>query len=203
MYCGFENFQHSFMYDHSEVTHVSPANVTDGGVAVASTWVAALVHTNCERQVARQLEPLVDECYVPVQEEIRFWSDRKKKIQRIVIPNIVFVRCLPTLFVELKRLSYVRGLLVNPGEKTPAIISDGEIEKLRFMLGQSDVPVELDGHMRKTFLVGDKFRVVRGLFRGLEGDIYSVHDSEFYVGVLLHGIGFACVHINKSDIERI
>ena len=203
MYSGFENFQHSFMYDHSEVTHISPANVTDGGVAVTSTWVAALVHTNCERQVARQLEPLVDECYVPVQEEIRFWSDRKKKIQRIVIPNIVFVRCLPTLFVELKRFSYVRGLLGNPGEKTPALIPDSQIEKLRFMLGQTDIPVELEGDMRKAVLEGGKFRVVRGPFKGLEGEVLHMRDGDLHVGVRLHGLGFAHVHINKSDIERI
>ena len=191
------------MHDQPEMTHISPVNGTDDGVAVASVWVAALVHTNCERQVARKLEPLVDECYVPVQEEIRLWSDRKKKIQRTVIPNIVFVRCQPSLFVELKRLSFVRGLLVNPGEKTPALIPDGQIEKLRFMLGQSEVPVELEGDERRAILEGGRFRVVRGPFKGLEGEVLRMRDGDLHVGVRLHGLGFAHVHINKSDIERI
>lgn len=192
------------MYGHSELKRISPVNVTDGGVAVTGTWVAALVHTNCERQVARKLEALVYECYVPVQEEIKLWSDRKKKIQRIVIPNIVFVKCPPTSFAELKRLSYIRGLLINPGEKTPALIPDSQIENLRFMLGQSDVPVELEGNARKTALsLGGKFRVVRGPFRGVEGEVLSMSNGDLHIGVLLHGLGYAHVKISMSDIEKI
>jgi len=191
------------MQGQSGMRQISPANGTDGGVAVAASWVAALVHTNCERQVADKLKLMFDECYVPVQEEVHLWSDRRKKIQRTVIPNIVFVRCLPTLFAELKRFSYVRGLLGNPGEKTPALIPDGQIEKLRFMLGQSEVPVELEGDERRAILEGGRFRVVRGPFKGLEGEVLRMRDGDLHVGVRLHGLGFAHVHINKSDIERI
>jgi len=182
---------------------VSPANGTDEGVAVQDAWVAILVRTNCERQVAKKLEPVCQECYVPVQEEIHLWSDRKKKVQRIVIPNIVFVRCQQTLFRELKCFSFVRGLLANPGEKEPAIIPNAQIEKLRFMLGQADVPVELENDVRKVHILGGKFRVVRGPFRGLEGTICHLRDEDLHVGVLLNGLGFAHVRINKDDIERI
>jgi hypothetical protein len=126
------------------------ANGTDGGGAVENAWVAALVQTNCERQVARKLEPLSFECYVPVQEEIHLWSDRKKKVQRLVIPNIVFVKTPQPRFDELKRLSFVRGLLSHPGEKEPAKIPEVQMEKLRFMLGQTDIPVELEKQRAPT-----------------------------------------------------
>lgn len=179
------------------------ANGTDGGGAVENAWVAALVQTNCERQVARKLEPLSFECYVPVQEEIHLWSDRKKKVQRLIIPNIVFVKTPQPRFDELKRLSFVRGLLSHPGEKEPAKIPEVQMEKLRFMLGQTDVPVELENNVRQLKVGEGKYRVMRGPFRGLEGTIYYMRDGDVRVGVLLQGLGFANVRINKSDIERI
>lgn len=106
-------------------------------------------------------------------------------------------------FDELKRLSFVRGLLSHPGEKEPAKIPEVQMEKLRFMLGQTDVPVELENNVRQLKVGEGKYRVMRGPFRGLEGTIYYMRDGDVRVGVLLQGLGFANVRINKSDIERI
>ena len=140
--------------------------------------------------------------YVPVQEEIHCWSDRMKKVQRLVIPSIVFVKSEETRFNELRRQSLVRGLLSNPGQGRPALIPDVEIERLRFMLGQSDVPVELEGNVRQME-IGSKVIVMRGVFRGLEGTVSYMRDGTMHVGVLLQGLGYAHVEINKKDIQEI
>ena len=57
----------------------------------AKYWVAALVKINTEKKVGERLSKLGYHSYVPTQTEIHQWSDRKKKIERIVIPMIVFV----------------------------------------------------------------------------------------------------------------
>ncbi len=191
------------MYSKSVgISNGAAVNVTDEGEAVHGVWVAIMVHTNCERRVADRLEHLSFECYIPVQEEIHCWSDRMKKVQRMVIPSIVFVRCQESRFVELRRQSLVRGLLTNPGEGKPAKIPDAEIERLRFMLGQSDVPVELDGNVRQLE-IGSRVIVMRGVFRGLEGTVCYMRDGTLHVGVLLQGLGYAHVEIDKKDIREI
>ena len=184
------------------VNNGAPVNGTDDGEAVHGAWVAVMVHTNCERRVADRLEHLSFECYVPVQEEIHCWSDRMKKVQRLVIPSIVFVKSEEARFNELRRQSLVRGLLSNPGQGRPALIPDVEIERLRFMLGQSDVPVELEGNLHQME-IGSKVVVMRGVFRGLEGTVSYMRDGTMHVGVLLQGLGYAHVEINKKDIQEI
>ena len=82
-------------------------------------------------------------------------------------------------------------------------MDDQSMEKLRFMLGHADVPVELENDVRNVHILGGKFRVVRGPFRGLEGTICHLRDEDLHVGVLLNGLGFAHVRINKDDIEKI
>ncbi len=180
----------------------SPASVTDDRVARSDSWVAILVQTNCERRVAEKLGSLLMESYVASQEELHRWSDRFKKVQRIVIPNIVFVRCPKDRFQELKRYTFVRGIMSNPGSKEPALIPDKEIESLKFMLGQSEFPVFLENNIRNLKL-GSKIRVLRGLFVGLEGIVYHYNDGDLHVGIQLECLGFAHVHISKSDIQEI
>ena len=67
-------------------------NGTNDCEACPKRWVAALVHTNWEKKVATKLEKLGIENYVAIQTEEHQWNDRKKKIKRIVIPMVVFVR---------------------------------------------------------------------------------------------------------------
>ena len=58
---------------------------TNDREACPKRWVAALVQMNCERKVAAKLDKMGIANYVPVQQEKHQWSDRKKKIDRIVI----------------------------------------------------------------------------------------------------------------------
>ncbi len=190
------------MKDLLELEKLAPANVTDGREARPNLWVAILVQTNCERRVSEKLNSRNFESYVATQEELHRWSDRIKKIQRLVIPNIVFVRAEKSRFEELKRFSFVRGLLSNPGEKEPAIIPDKQIDMLQFMLGQTDVPVLVDNNVRQLNL-GGRIRVIRGTFRGFEGTICRLREGDLHVGILLNGLGFAHVQINKNDIQEI
>ena len=66
-------------------------NGTDDREARSKRWVAALVQVRSEKAVGKKLESLGIENWVPTQMEIHQWSDRKKKIERVVIPMIVFI----------------------------------------------------------------------------------------------------------------
>lgn len=70
---------------------VTAVNGTDDCKAHSKRWIAVLVQVRSEKAVGKQLTKLGIGNYVPTQTEIHQWSDRKKKVERIVIPSIVFI----------------------------------------------------------------------------------------------------------------
>jgi transcription antitermination factor NusG len=180
----------------------SPVNGTDDREARSFRWYAARTQMNCERKAEREFRGIAKETYLPTQEEIHQWSDRKKKVERIVIPMILFVKMDDKSASHLHRTPYFYGFIGHDRHNTaPAPIPDKDIETLRFMLRHSDTPVSIAPLPIK---LGDKVRVVRGNLKGLEGGVLSCSgvDSYLYVRLDLLGCG-AKVKIQSSDIVKI
>ena len=55
-------------------------------------WLVAYVQSCLEKKTAQRLAAMGIECYLPVQSEIRQWSDRRKRVDRLVIPMMIFVQ---------------------------------------------------------------------------------------------------------------
>ena len=68
------------------------------------------------------------------------------------------------------------------------------------MLRHSDRPVEMKEHVFKT---GDRVRIVRGPLKDLEGELCRIDDEKPMVAIQIECLGYACVNIDKSDIENI
>lgn len=176
---------------------VSAVNVTDDREAYPKRWVAALVQVHSERSVSKRLQDMGIECWVPTQSEVHQWSDRKKKVERVVIPMIVFVHVQESDIKPLAYHSFIHKLLTAPGQRTPAIIPDAQIESLRFMLGQSEAAVEIRDRVLRT---GDHVRIVRGPLKGLEGELCKVEHDKPMVAVQVDYLGYACINIDKADV---
>ena len=179
---------------------VTPVNGTDDREAYPKHWVAALVQVRSEKAVGKKLQGLNIENYVPTQWEIHQWSDRKKKVERVVIPLIVFVHADKATIKRLILHPFIHKLVSYPGQNAPAIIPDDQLEKFRFMLRHSDRPVEMKEHVFKT---GDRVRIVRGPLKDLEGELCRIDDEKPMVAIQIECLGYACVNIDKSDIENI
>jgi len=54
-------------------------------------WYAFYVRMHHEKKTAEKLEMLHVEHFLPIQEVVRQWSDRKKKIKQVVIPMLIFI----------------------------------------------------------------------------------------------------------------
>ena len=183
-----------------DANSTSPAHGTDDREAHPKHWVAALVQVRSEKAVGKKLQGLNIENYVPTQWEIHQWSDRKKKVERVVIPLIVFVHADKATIKRLILHPFIHKLVSYPGQNAPAIIPDDQLEKLRFMLHHSDRPVEMKEHVFKT---GDRVRIVRGPLKDLEGELCRVESGKPMVAIQIECLGYACVNIDKSDIENI
>ena len=180
--------------------HVSTVDVTDDREAHPKHWVAALVQVRSEKSVGQKLQSLGIENYVPTQSEVHQWSDRKKKVERVVIPMIVFIRAEEKRMKELVYYPFIHKLLTAPGQRTPAIIPDKQIEYLKFMLKHAESQIEMHDHIFQT---GEKVRIVRGPLKDLEGELCRVNADKPMVAVQIACLGYACVSIDKSDIEVI
>lgn len=68
--------------NHTDITpHIIPRR----------QWLVAYVQSCLEKKTAERLKAMGVEYYLPIQSEIRQWSDRRKKVDRLVIPMMIFV----------------------------------------------------------------------------------------------------------------
>jgi transcription antitermination factor NusG len=179
----------------------SPVNGTDDREARSFCWYAARTQMNCERKAEKEFKGIAIETYLPTQEEIHIWSDRKKKIQRVVIPMILFVKMDSKDTNNVHRTPYFYGFIGNNRHDTkPAPIPDKDIETLRFMLLHSDSPVSIEP---MPIRLGDKVRVIRGQLQGLEGNILSMTKSHSEIVINLNALGCAKLSVSRANIQRI
>ena len=178
----------------------SLVNGTNDREAHPKFWIAALVQMNCERKSAEKLSKLGISNYVPIQEEIHQWSDRRKKITRVVIPMVVFVRVDEIERNLVRDLSFIYKLITYPGQSQPAIIPDSQISQLQFMVDNSKDQIVFK---ESSLCIGDTIKVIRGPLKGLTGSVCQTEDKKLMVAVRLDFLGYACVNIPITDIEQI
>lgn len=93
-----------------------PAIVTGNGEAYPKQWLAVYVRLYHEKKTSARLNTMGIENFLPIQEEIHQWSDRRKKISRVLIPMIVFVHVDALERKKVLELYSVNRYMVNRGE---------------------------------------------------------------------------------------
>ena len=174
-------------------------NGTNDREAYPKRWIAVLVQVNCEKKTATRLGMVGYDTYIPTQQEVRQWSDRKKKVDRLIMPMVVFVRATVREEEWLRDQSYIHKLLALPGsdedkKRFATPIPDNQIERLKFLLENAETEVSIVSN----FKVGDYVRVTSGPLKGLECVVSDADEKSSIVGVLINGLGYACVKIAKN-----
>lgn len=191
-----------------------PNCVTTGLIGVGDAvgvakkhWFVAFVNHNCEKSSSEKLDRLGIENYIPTQTVIRIWKNgRKSKVVKVEIPSIVFIRCTERERRDIVTLPFIYRFMTDRANKTDsfskalAIVSDEEIKRLKFMLGQSDVPVEITD---RPYHTGDKVRVIRGSLVGLEGEVSEMDPNKSVLTVNLKYFGCAKLVIDTINLELI
>ena len=177
----------------------SLVNGTNDREAYPKRWIAVLVQVNCEKRTATRLRKEGYETYIPTQQEVHQWSDRKKKVDRLIMPMVVFVRASLREEEWLRNQSFIHRLLALPGsdedkKRFATPIPDNQIERLKFLLENADSEVTIVSN----FKVGDSVRVISGPLNGLEGVVSEIDEKSSVVGVRIDGLGYACVKIAKN-----
>ena len=177
--------------------NAGPSNGTGEGVAYSKRWYVALVRMHHEKKVAERLNKMGIENFVPVQQELHQWSDRRKMVESVLLPMMIFVHIDPKERKEVLSFSTVSRYMVLRGESSPAVIPDEQMARFRFMLDYSEEAVS----MSTTLLArGEKVRVIKGPLTGLVGELVNV-DGKSKIAVRLNLLGCACVDMPIGYVE--
>lgn len=179
---------------------VSTVNGTDDREAHSKFWIAAYTRPRGEKKLSLELDKQGIENYLPTQIRISQWSDRKKKIEMAVIPMLIFIRISRSQELQIKKKPLVLRILTLPGNRNIAAIPDEDIKKLKFILGQSDIPVSID---MSALPVNEDVRILRGPLMGIKGKVIETSADESEVLVNLHVLGGARIKIKRINLERI
>lgn len=161
-------------------------------------WLVAYVQSCLEKKTAQRLAAMGIECYLPVQSEIRQWSDRRKRVDCLVIPMMIFVHVTPQERPLPLSLQTVSRYMVLRGESTPAVIPDEQMDRFRFMLDYSPEAVEM---CSAPLAPGDAVKVIKGPLAGLEGELITVNGKS-KVAVRLDMLGCAHVDVPIGFVEK-
>jgi transcription antitermination factor NusG len=158
------------------VNHCSEAGIGVLSPGLASLqWYAVQTRPRHEQMVAAQLDRDGVEVLLPVETQVRRWSDRRKLIQVPVFPNYVFVRIeLNDQRVYVLRRTGVIGFVGPNREATP--ISQGQMENVRTLMG-----TRVEFHSHPYLTVGQRVRIRSGALKGLEGILLRITADEHLV----------------------
>ena len=178
------------------------APVADGAGGVPR-WYVAYVGTRAEKAVRDRLISMGYEAYAATQWEIHVWQNgRKKKIERPVITQYVFIRLTEQQRAVVVTMPEIHSFLVNKagakneyGRHLPAVIPDSQMQMLKLMLGQTESAVRF---ATSGFSVGDTVRVL-GWGDNLQGHVVRIPgDHARYIGIRIDQLGCAYMEISPE-----
>ncbi|MBL4904458.1 MAG: UpxY family transcription antiterminator [Flavobacteriaceae bacterium] len=153
------------------------------------SWHALQTKPRNEKKVARLLEILEITVYCPFITESHQWSDRKKKIERPLIPSYIFIKLDAHQYNLVFDVPGVVRYLFWLGK--PAVVRDSEIEVMKTWLSDEIIDAKVE-----KLQPGDIFNVSEGPFKGKEGIVHEVNKNR--VQLLLKEFGIKITITRKQ-----
>ncbi len=143
-------------------------------------WFAIYTRYKCEKFVVRKLQEQGIEAYVPLQQKIRRYASKVKKVELPLLSCYVFVWITKKEYIRVLRTEHVVGFVKIANNLLA--IPEREIEILRRVAGDA-VPVEVE---KKSYLSGDRVEIIGGHLTGLQGVFRSQKSKNSFVIELEH-----------------
>ncbi len=179
---------------------VTPAIVTDGREACSKFWIAVYTRPRSEKKASSELSKLGLDIYLPIQKQLSAWSDRKKMVDVPVIPMILFAKIKIEYLIKIKTHPLIINCISDSNKTGPAHIPSDQIEALKYILGQSEIPVSFEQGIFKS---NDKVKILRGSLKGLIGQVKAVKEDMTEVWMSIDLLGGAVMRIKSSELEHL
>ena len=161
-------------------------------------WYVGCVRSCQEKNVARSLDRLGVEYYLPLRRELHRWSDRNKVVERLLLPRFIFIHCpdrqRAALMAEEPRIWRFLS-----ADAKAEIVRDSEMEAFREMVEKGGGSVQVRGEAPAP---GDRVRVMSGPLAGMECELVSVAGGRC-LAVRLGSLGTATMDLDILTVEKI
>jgi transcriptional antiterminator RfaH len=130
-------------------------------------WFVLYTKPNFEIKVAESILKIGIESYCPVYKQIKQYSDRKKKVQKPLIPSYVFVKINDQYREKVFEIGGVVRYLFWLGK--PAEVREEEIELLKNNLSGNYNEITIS-----NLIKGKEYTIPSGPLKGKKGKIIDV-----------------------------
>jgi transcription antitermination factor NusG len=124
-------------------------------------WYALYLRSRYEQKTHAELTKKGIESFLPLIEVTRIWSDRKKKIKEPLFRGYLFVKTDLRNTIDIVQTDGVVRLV---GIGRPSPIPEEQINWIRLLTEHPEII-----QREKYISIGQKVRVIAGIFGGLEG----------------------------------
>ncbi|RIW17426.1 UpxY family transcription antiterminator [Algoriphagus lacus] len=142
---------------------------------VEMKWYVMYTASRSEKKVAERLKEKGWEVYLPIVEELRQWSDRKKKVQRALFNGYVFVKTNRNQLWECLQVPGAVKFVHFSGHH--ATIREEEIEIIKRVV-TTGVAVETDGTEIEP---GEKVKVMGGPLQDMTGEVIEKGNKDYFL----------------------
>ena len=159
-------------------------------------WYPVYTHPRSEKKACMALTNKGLETYLPLQRQLKQWSDRKKWVEEPLIKSYLFVRIRERDQTEVLMTRGVSRFIYFSGKV--ASMPQKQIDELRLLLAS---PYELE-ITEDDLQPGEKVVIKAGPLKGLTGEIIS-YRSQKQLALRLENLGYSIIiHVAASLIGR-
>jgi transcriptional antiterminator RfaH len=153
----------------TELSTISPnEQKTIKNTSSEEKWYALYTRPRAEKLVFQRLVEQSIETFLPLQKTYRMWSDRKKLIEKPLLPSYIFVKTINKNFPRVYKTTGVVKFVSFEGH--PVSIPQKQIDNLRLLIN-SDADIEVTSD---KFAPGDNVEVINGSLIGLTGELIKI-----------------------------
>ncbi|PKQ63156.1 hypothetical protein BZG02_10370 [Labilibaculum filiforme] len=158
-------------------------------------WHAIYTKSRSEKKLYDELCGKGIKAYLPMQKQLRVWSDRKKWVETPLFTSYVFAQVSAKEYDEVLHSFYAVCYVRIAGKAV--VIRDAQIDALRCFLADKGREIEMRG---ADMAMGDRVKVIAGPLKGVFGEVIEVR-GKHRLAIRFESLG-ACVltEIKAEDV---
>ena len=136
---------------------------------MSKNWLVAYTKPRHEKKSAEVLKLSDIDVFLPLQRQLKEWSDRKKWVESPLFPGYLFVNIYETdYFKVLNSFGIVRFIYFN---HKPAVVRDDVIDSIKKLMSNEVLDcVEIAD---SELIIGDEIQILRGSLKGIKGKLVN------------------------------
>jgi transcriptional antiterminator RfaH len=159
-------------------------------------WYPVYTYPRAEKKAYEALSNKGIEAYLPLQRQLKQWSDRKKWVDEPLIKSYLFVHVTELQKTEVLMTKGIARFIYFSGKT--ATMPEKHIQELKLLLASS---YELE-ITEEALQAGEQVKIKAGPLKGLTAEVVS-YRSQKQLALRLGDLGSVIIYVAASFLERL